>query len=80
VQQHLSRSHGRLQLRDDKSTTTVLFGLHELGSLWSGIATVPIFLWELSLAVWLVVKGFNPAPVLADPVPQAGPRTSALAQ
>jgi len=34
------------------------------------IATVPIFLWELSLGLWLVVKGFKPSPItagMADP-------------
>jgi hypothetical protein len=29
---------------------------------------VPEFLWELSLGVWLIVKGFNPsAAVLSEP-------------
>jgi hypothetical protein len=27
----------------------------------AGIATVPIALWEFSLGVWLVVKGFKPS-------------------
>jgi hypothetical protein len=29
------------------------------------ITTVPMLLWELSLGVWLVVKGFNPSPITA---------------
>jgi hypothetical protein len=29
------------------------------------IATIPIFLWELSLGVWLVGKGFRPGPITA---------------
>ncbi len=29
------------------------------------IAGVPIFLWELSLGLWLVVKGFKPSPITA---------------
>jgi len=29
------------------------------------VATVPIFLWELSLGLWLVVKGFKPFPITA---------------
>lgn len=29
------------------------------------IATIPIFLWELSLGVWLIVKGFRPSPITA---------------
>jgi hypothetical protein len=27
----------------------------------SGLLTIPIFLWEFSLGVYLVVKGFRPA-------------------
>jgi hypothetical protein len=38
-----------------------LFGINEQVSVWSEIATLPIFLWELSLGLWLVFKGFNPA-------------------
>jgi hypothetical protein len=40
-----------------------LLGVNEQTSLWSGITTVPIFLWELSLGLWLVIKGFNPSPI-----------------
>jgi hypothetical protein len=35
----------------------------------AAIATAPIFLWELSLGVWLVVKGFKPSPITAGMVP-----------
>jgi hypothetical protein len=41
-------------------TTGILLGSHDLGSVWHLIAVAPIFCWELSLGVWLVVKGFNP--------------------
>jgi Domain of unknown function (DUF4386) len=45
-----------------------MFGINEQVSVWSGIAVIPIFLWELSLGVWLVVKGFKPsAKVMAAP-------------
>jgi hypothetical protein len=40
--------------------TAIFFGGYELGSVWHGIAAAPIFFWELSLGVWLVVKGFQP--------------------
>jgi hypothetical protein len=40
-----------------------LFGVWEQTSLPAGIATVPIALWEVSLGVWLVVKGFKPSPI-----------------
>ena len=42
-----------------------MFGLWEQVSLPAGIATVPIALWEVSLGVYLVVKGFKPSPITA---------------
>jgi len=39
----------------------VLLGVIEAGSLWQGIATIPEFFWELSLGIWLIVRGFNPS-------------------
>jgi hypothetical protein len=47
------------------SDLAVLFGVWTQGSLPAGIATVPIGLWEFSLGVWLVVKGFKPSPTTA---------------
>ena len=32
-------------------------------SVWSAIATLPVAVWELSLGLWLVVKGFKPCPI-----------------
>jgi hypothetical protein len=40
-----------------------LFGVFEAGSVWQGIATIPEFIWELALGIWLTVKGFNPSAV-----------------
>ena len=48
--------------------TATLLGLNEQVSVWSGIATAPIFVWELSLGVWLAVKGFKPSPITAGMV------------
>ena len=31
----------------------------------SGIAALPIALWEFSLGVYLIVKGFKPSPITA---------------
>ena len=59
------------------SVLTTLFGLKETVSVWSALATLPIAVWEFSLGLWLVVKGFNaaasaPAPATVAPVaPQA---------
>ena len=37
----------------------VLLGYAEAGSTFQAIATIPEFFWELSLAIWLLVKGFD---------------------
>lgn len=44
----------------------VLFGAWEPVSAVPGLAALPIALWELSLGVWLVVKGFRTSPITAD--------------
>ena len=41
--------------------------------VWSAIATIPEFLWELSLGIYLIVKGFRPSPILDGP-PEPRPR------
>jgi hypothetical protein len=52
------------------SGVAVLFGLYSQVSVWSGIATILEFAWEASLGVYLIVKGFRPAPILdAAPAP-----------
>jgi hypothetical protein len=47
------------------SDTAIMFGLWEQFSLPAGIATLPVALWEFSLGVYLVVKGFKPSPITA---------------
>jgi hypothetical protein len=34
-------------------------------SAFAAIATLPVAAWELSLGVWLIVKGFKPSPITA---------------
>ena len=42
-------------------------GINEQYSVWSGIALVPIFLWELSLGLWMTFKGFRKdAPLMLE--------------
>jgi Domain of unknown function (DUF4386) len=53
------------------SALATMFGINEQASVLSAILTLPVAAWELSLGVWLVVKGFKPAPILADLVPQS---------
>jgi len=52
------------------SGIAILFGLFAAGSAWQGIATVPEFLWEAFLGLWLTFKGFNPAALGADETPE----------
>jgi hypothetical protein len=51
------------------ASVALQFGVIEIGSIWQVIATIPEFFWELSLGIWLLVKGFNPAALAAlDPL------------
>ena len=43
------------------STMATLFGANEYGSSMSGLMAIPIALWEFSLGVYLVVRGFRAA-------------------
>ena len=59
----------------------VLFGVIEPDSALKAIAAAPEFVWELSLGIYLMVKGFKPSPITAgttaDPTPTA-PRELAV--
>jgi hypothetical protein len=48
-----------------------MFGVFEPGSAGQAIATIPEIPWELSLGIYLTIKGFRPAPIIA-----MGPRPS----
>ena len=43
----------------------MVFGLWDRVSAVTGILTIPIAVWEFSLGVYLVVKGFKPSPITA---------------
>jgi Domain of unknown function (DUF4386) len=45
------------------SAIGVLFGVFEAGSAPQVLATAPEFVWELSLGIYLMVKGFKPSPI-----------------
>ena len=48
------------------STVCVLFGVFKAGSAPQAIATGPEFFWELSLGIYLIVKGFRPSPIISE--------------
>jgi Domain of unknown function (DUF4386) len=52
------------------SGIAIMFDVTERGSSLQGIATIPEFFWELSLGVYLIVKGFKPSPI-TDGLPAA---------
>jgi uncharacterized protein DUF4386 len=45
------------------SVIATIFGVYTQFSPVAVVAALPIAVWEFSLGVWLVVKGFRPAPV-----------------
>jgi hypothetical protein len=48
------------------SGIAVMFDVTERGGALQGIATIPEFLWELSLSIYCIVKGFrSSSPILA---------------
>ncbi len=49
------------------SVIATLFGINEQVSVWTASGALPIAVWEFSLGVWLVVKGFRPSAVAALP-------------
>jgi len=51
------------------SGIAVLFGALGKGSAGQAIATIPEFVWELSLGIYLIVKGFKPCSILLDKIP-----------
>jgi hypothetical protein len=50
-----------------------ILGVTDDTSPWSVVALAPIFVWELSLGLWLVVRGFRPSPVTASRERDADP-------
>ena len=54
------------------SGTAVLFNVFGPGSAPQVIATIPEFVWELSLGIYLMVKGFKPSPILSGTIGDAG--------
>jgi len=53
------------------SDIAIFFGVYDRVSPIAALAFIPIAVWELSLGVYLTVKGFRPAAVAALPPAQA---------
>ena len=62
-----------------------VLGVTEAGTAWHGIGVAPIFIWELSLGLWMTFKGFRKdAPLMVEAAaaerrawrPASVPRTS----
>ena len=51
------------------SGVLVLFGVAQQGGALQAVATVPEFIWELSLGIYLTVHGFRPCPILSEETP-----------
>lgn len=49
-----------------------MFGLYEQTSAWPFIAALPVSAWEVSLAIWLIAKGFKPSPITSTSVAPVG--------
>ena len=47
------------------SNVATMLGVNDATTVWSLVGVAPIFFWELSLGIWLTVKGFTPSPITA---------------
>ncbi|WP_141776484.1 DUF4386 domain-containing protein [Phycicoccus sp. SLBN-51] len=56
-----------------------MFGVFDRIGTVAGVAVIPVAAWELWLGIYLVTKGFRPAPIVATPVPPAPPASPARA-
>jgi hypothetical protein len=54
------------------SAVGTMFGVNDAVSVWSGVALLPIFFWELFLGLWMTFKGFKrSAPLMVEAAAQA---------
>lgn len=52
------------------TATAVLFGVYEQQSAVNFLFTAPEIVWEASLGIWLVTKGFRPCPLITGTAPK----------
>ncbi|MEV3923555.1 DUF4386 domain-containing protein [Actinomadura coerulea] len=53
------------------TATAVLFGVYEQQSPVNFLFTAPEIVWEASLGIWLVTKGFRPCPLITGTAPKS---------
>ena len=49
------------------SSVAVMFGAYDQVSSPALLAALPVFAWEMSLAVWMIAKGFRTSPAVERP-------------
>ena len=50
-----------------------VLGVTEPGTAWHAIGVAPIFIWELSLGLWMTFKGFRKdAPLMVEAAAEVG--------
>ena len=49
------------------ATVATVLGLTEQGSVWFAPGGALIFIWELSVGIYMTFKGFKPSPITATP-------------
>jgi hypothetical protein len=60
------------------SGTLVMFGVADLHGTLQGIATIPEFIWELSLGLYPLIWGFRRCPILDEYDREVGVRRTAV--
>jgi len=43
-----------------------MFGINEQMPTWTAIAVIPVFAWEVTLAVWLITRGFKSSGIASE--------------
>lgn len=58
------------------STIGTMFGINDTQSTFTGLATMPIFFWELSVGLYMTFKGFRPSTAILGDSDAAGARAA----
>jgi hypothetical protein len=55
------------------SAVAVMYDVYEQTSAIGYLMALPVFAWEVAVALWMVLKGFRPMPAAAERQPAASP-------